>query len=100
MKTLLENPKIGEKLLENNLATWEKHFSKPQLYFLIENPYYKENFSIFSNLNTPPDDGTPNCGCRYDISCGLLGCCDGDAKCTEIHSCGLFGGSACTGLCD
>ncbi|MFM2336917.1 MAG: hypothetical protein RL115_110 [Bacteroidota bacterium] len=26
MKTLLENPKIGEKLLENNLATWEKHF--------------------------------------------------------------------------
>ncbi|MEN9549763.1 MAG: hypothetical protein RIR12_2354 [Bacteroidota bacterium] len=100
MKTLFERPEIGEELLANNLTNWEKHFSKPQLYILIENPYYTENFSIFNNLNLLPSGGTTNCTCRYNISCGLLGYCDGDAKCTEIHSCGMFGGSACTGLCD
>jgi hypothetical protein len=64
MKTLFERPEIGEELLANNLTNWEKHFSKPQLYILIENPYYTENFSIFNNLNLLPSGGTTNFTCR------------------------------------
>lgn len=112
IKELMIDPTEGELFIKNNMSYFEKHFTKSQLYLLIECSYFCNNFSIFESINylTKIDprqsNGTNgkaiaggNCECYYSISCSLgLGTCT-DGNCTKIVDCGLTGTSNCTGKC-
>jgi hypothetical protein len=116
MAELIKDGSIGESFLSSKLNGYRKHFTNQQLYLLIENPYYKEGFSIFqadnylsrvslseSDEELPDDPGGggsgTNCTCYYNISCGLGGYCDWKVSCTQVAQCGLFGTSNCKGKC-
>jgi hypothetical protein len=105
------DPAIGEAFVDENIARFESHFTKVQLYMLIQCPYYEENFSLtlanqyaekLAFYVIPGDDGpVSNCECRYDISCPGWNndCEEGKGNCTQVAECGLLGHSRCKGRC-
>jgi hypothetical protein len=119
LNELIRNPKIGEQFLVDNLSFYQKHFTKVELYMLLQSPYFDENFSIKnsilyaeklanskynnalngnSNLVEPPN----NCECKYDLGCpGWNNTCEKDkGKCIHTTTgCGIFGTSECSGRC-
>ena len=102
--TLNENPSLGDEFLKANMAYFKKHFSKKQLFVLIECPCLNESFSLTTTEEeelTEDGDGALKCHCRYDIACSGSGTyCNYDSGCTVTSSgCGLFGTSECKGRC-
>ena len=102
---LRKNPVIGDEFLKANLVYFEKHFTKAQLYGLIEAPILHEGLSVYNMEEAllkvpPPGGGGLNCLCRYDLACpGAGNSCD-DGGCNQsTDGCGVFGTSSCTGRC-
>ncbi len=114
-----QNPEIGEKFLSENLENFQIHFSKVELYMLLQSPYFDESFSVkkskfyadelskteYSNaINIEPNNFAPNpCECKYDLGCpgGGNDCITGRGGCSETRDgCGIFGTSSCTGRCE
>jgi hypothetical protein len=122
---LSKDPTAGELFITKNLPYFEKHFSKPELYLLIECPYFCDNFSIEKSMDylsvidkkqvspeleykatseaeLEPVDGGGNCTCFYSIYCQIGGGGGGTCNtggCAKIKECGLWGNSNCTGSC-
>jgi hypothetical protein len=124
---LSKDPTAGELFIAKNLPYFEKHFSKPELYLLIECPYFCNSFSIEKSMDylsvidkkqvapelenktssidelEPIDgDGGSKCTCYYSIYCQIGGGGGGTCNtggCAKIKECGLFGNSNCTGSC-
>ncbi len=122
---LSKDPTAGELFITKNLTYFEKHFSKPELYLLIECPYFCNDFSIEKSMDylsvidkkqvspeveyktssmaeLEPVDGGSNCTCYYSIYCQIGGGGGGTCNsggCTKIKECGLWGNSNCTGSC-
>jgi hypothetical protein len=116
---LIKDSRDGEIFMKTNLPYFEKHFTKDQLYLLIECSYFNENFSIFKSMNylSKIDERinsallsikfsnrlpTAICACYYSIYCyvnsGGRSCNDGG--CTSGSGCGITGTSNCTGMCN
>ena len=107
MVKLIKSPKIGESFLDSKMGIYEKHFTKSQLYILVDYPYYEKSFSIFKadqylsdNQEIEPEDGS-NCRCRTDAGCfpSINWDCITVTNCAQVRNCGLFGTSLCTGKC-
>jgi hypothetical protein len=114
---LIANPKIGEEFIGSNLEYFAKHFTKEQLFLLVESPYFTFDFSVFNSekylqtfikaeaLSVGDPDGdigdAPKCTCIYSISCSgsSNNCEDKKDECVKQPKCGLFGTSNCTGRC-
>lgn len=109
ISSLKKSPEIGDAFLEKNLSYFEKHFSKQQLYALIESPIFFDGFTLskiesafmrLSLVDTGGGSGDPKCLCRYDISCpGAGNDCDYAIICRLVTGCGIFGTSLCKGRC-
>jgi hypothetical protein len=98
----------ADEVIKQRMPIYEKAFSKKQLYFLMESPYFTEDFSIAgieqnSILPSYVDPEGSNCECRLDIYCyagsGSGGRCSEKGCKTTKDGCGFFGGSACLGKC-
>ena len=127
-KLLIENPIgsgrgfIADAYLMENLDFIRKNFTDPQLFLLIECPFFKEDFDVrfaesyiqqLSSRNTKRLSGVEEpggdvgleskCTCLYSISCwshngGTTYC--KTQICAQIRDCGFWGDSNCTGRCE
>ncbi len=128
MDKIFSDSKIGEKFINVNLTAFERAFTKSQQFFLVECPYFSNDFSIvgtndltiksilqtrkatneinragFSDEEEEVDDLglTAKCTCRYNLGCpGSGNNCDTNTDCTKAGGCGLFSGSSCLGRCE
>lgn len=125
---LMKDPIEGETFIKNNLPYFEQNFTKPQLYLIIECPYFCDNFTIDKSMDylkqidktignpesnyitysdgdaelEPIDGEGAACTCRYTIYCAFGGGGGGTCNtgsCGTTSSCGLAGTSHCTGRC-
>ena len=116
---LMNDPTSGETFIKSNLSFFEQHFSKSQLYMLIECSYFCDNFSIYQSTDylnkidqrfvltakgrktsTHKAPAPANCECYYSIYCGAIleGSCV-KVTCQKKSECGLVGTSNCNGRC-
>lgn len=125
MAGLLANPEIGEAFLQKNLPEWSRLFSEKQLFLLLLSPFYTQNFSIEnpdvylkvsprnSELELNYQSNLPAqaagdvaafsalCNCYYSLGCAGSGSCESaPGGCVAVTSCGLFGTSNCTKVCN
>jgi hypothetical protein len=107
IEKLVKNPSIGEDFINKNLVYFERHFTKEQLYILVESPFISQNYSltrpggVIPNLVDP--NGPPSsCTCLYNLGCPGFNndCVTKNATCTLVTNCGLFGTSNCKGRCE
>jgi hypothetical protein len=100
----------ADALVRHRMPIYQKAFTKKQLYFLMESPYFTDDFSVVNieQNGALPDfvieeEGLKNCECRLDIYC-YLGT-NGGGRCSEkgckktSGGCGFLGGSECLGKC-
>lgn len=109
IERLYKNPTPGEIFIKGNLSYFEEHFSKAQLYLLIECPYFYNDFSLQSIVLPQPIDPREEggnsgslCTCYYSIYCQTVGgggTCQSGGCITGSPNCGLTGTSNCVGLC-
>lgn len=107
IESLYKNPIPGETFIKSNLSYFEKHFSKAQLYLLIECSYFCDDFSLLKSMEylnpfLPFSYGSGNCECYYTLYCDLGGGGGGTCvwgECSKIIGCGLTGTSNCKGRC-
>jgi hypothetical protein len=74
MKKLINEPSIGELFLSKKLDYYSLHFTKKQLYFLIQQPYVHETFSIVE-LEKQPTVSSNNTGLEFDDGNGTIPNC-------------------------
>ena len=123
MDKIFSDSKIGENFINVNLTAFERAFTKSQQFFLVERPYFNNDFSIVgtndltiksirkatneiniveSMEDTEDELGlAAKCTCRYNLGCpGSGNNCNTTDECTKAGGCGLFGGSSCIGRCE
>ncbi len=105
---------IADKFWVSNKVALYRHFSSEQLYFIIEHPFIKKDFSLkyankyFSDItfnsekltSTGQNVTESSCECLYDIGCGFGNICNKNTPCSGGTDCGFWGTSRCKGACE